>query len=419
MGHDTANQTDTDPPPQHDKRHHFAQIGRNLCWGGAALLLVVGALALVLSSCHPPRRYGGLGPRHIPPSFPSRQDVQVRLFHDIERVTISTASLCRWKSGSESGWKDKTYRTNRTVSADSGALKVDGRAIGSDTLFIHPSDDLFEIKGRNYRGTLTVSRTDDSRLVLMESLPLEDYVRSVVPSEMPSHWPMAALKAQAITARTFARHRMAARKGRRWLSRLDMAYGGTYEESSLTDAAVRQTQGQILFWRHRPLPAFFHSTCGGHTVSAESVFGDYDIPPLQGTTCRWCKSSPYYRWESTITSESLSHKLRERGIDEINRIKVDGRGKFERVTELIVNKTKRIPAADFRLTVGSRTIKSTWFSIESTETEYNFRGRGWGHGVGLCQYGARGMAEEGYSWQKILHHYFPGARLEITQSDTH
>ncbi len=419
MGHDTTNQTDTNPPPQRETRPHFARIGRNLCWGGAALLLVVGALALLLSSCHPPRRYGGLGPHHIPPSLPSPHEVKVRLFHDIQQVSISTASLCRWKSGSGSRWKEKTYRTTRTVSAGGEALKVDGRDIGSDTLVIHPSDDLFKVKGQHYRGTLAVSRTEDSRLVLMETLPLEDYVRSVVPSEMPARWPLAALKAQAVTARTFARHRMTNTDGRRWLSRLDMAYRGTYVESRRTDKAVRETKEQILWWHNRPLPAFFHSTCGGHTVPAESVFGAHGIPPLEGTTCRWCKNSPYYRWDSYLSNDPLAQKLQARGIEEINHMIVVDRDEFGRAARLLINNSKEIPAADFRMAVGSGTIRSTWFSIIPGENGYRFEGRGWGHGVGLCQYGARGMAEEGDSWREILHHYFPGTRLGTIHSDAH
>lgn len=416
MGNSPTNQSEPGSSPPLELNRRFARIGHNLCWGGALLLILAGALALILSSCHPRRRASGPGPERITSSLPSPRDVKVRLFHDLDRVGISTSSLCRWDSGSDSSWTDKSYRSSRTISAADGTIYVDGENTHSATLHVRPSNNLFEVKGRNYRGNLTVSLNEDDRLVLMEKLPLEDYIRSVVPSEMPARWPMAALKAQAITARTFALHRMTNRNGRRWMSRLDMAYRGTYGESARSDAAVRQTRGRILRWDGDPLPAFFHSTCGGHTVSAKSVFGTYDIPPLQGTKCTWGKNSRYYRWESSLSTETLEQKLRSRGIENVDSLTVADRDKFGRVTEVRVNTDKHIPAPDFRLDVGSRAIKSTWFSVAPDGNEYRFTGRGWGHGVGLCQHGAFGMAQDGRGWREILHFYFPHAPIGTIRS---
>ncbi|MFW5923103.1 MAG: SpoIID/LytB domain-containing protein, partial [Planctomycetota bacterium] len=141
-------------------------------------------------------------------------------------MSVATRSLCHWHAGNGSDWADRSYREQHEISAIDNRLHVNGKPIGSASLQIRPADKLFEVRDRQYRGGLDISISTEGRLVLMEQLPLEDYIRSVVPSEMPARWPMNALRAQAVAARTFAAHRMQNKNGRRWMSRLDLAYKG-------------------------------------------------------------------------------------------------------------------------------------------------------------------------------------------------
>jgi stage II sporulation protein D len=288
---------------------------------------------------------------------------------------------------------------------------IDGQSVPPRTVVARMPQALFELNERLYRGALILSMGADGDLIATEELPVEDYVRGVVPSEVPALWPRQAVMAQAVAARTFALHRALSTTGRSWISRLDLAYRGVDGESWRSDRAVRDTLGTVLEWNGRPLPAFFHSTCGGHTTSAQNVFGGLDIPPLAGVPCRWDEDSPHYAWKTSILLSDLAERLKARGVSTIQSIREGERDPSGRLKHVVVNGQKRIPAAYFRMEVDARTIKSTDFSITRNGDTVEFSGHGWGHGVGLCQWGAHGMAEAGHSWREILSHYYPGANL--------
>jgi len=165
----------------------------------------------------------------------------------------------------------------------------------------------------------------------------------------------------------------------------------------------------VLFYGGAPLAAYFHSTCGGHTSSVGAVFGEKEVPPLCGVGCDWCRDSPYYRWKVQIQRSELVRKLAPWGLvylDSIRPLDVDEGG---RPRVLLLNGTKQVKASEFRRAVGPERIRSMAFTAARRGRAFEFAGRGWGHGVGLCQWGARGMALAGKSWREILAHYYPGA----------
>jgi len=234
-------------------------------------------------------------------------------------------------------------------------------------------------------------------------------MRSVVGSEMYHSWPLNALMAQAVCARTFVVYAVSTKGS---LSRLDLAYKGIAGEGRAPDLAVELTRGIVLTYNGRILPAFFHSTCGGRTASAAKIFGEDPIPPLEGVPCDWCRQSSTYTWKAELKAADVAKSLKLAGVREIRTIEPqqtepDGYARF-----VLINGRERMDANAFRLRVGPGAVKSTKFQVQRRGDRFVFEGHGFGHGAGLCQWGAFGMADAGRDWQQILGHYYPGAELQ-------
>jgi stage II sporulation protein D len=285
----------------------------------------------------------------------------------------------------------------KVLPSEAGTLRVDGRA---------------------YRGELIVADRGSGDLLVLNRLGLESYVAGVVGNEMPLSWPMAALRAQAIAARTYALQRLQARKRSAWDVTDDASsqvYKGLENETERARAVVTDTLGVILSWQGRVLTAFYHSTCGGDTIPAAWVFGGADLPPLRGGPCGFCESSKYYRWELRLSPDDLAAKLKGRGaVAPVTSVAVTETGPADHVGKVEIahaGGTLAISGADLRRSVGHSRIRATRFRAGIEGGEVVFTGAGWGHAVGMCQVGARGMADAGYGTRDILGRYYPGAEL--------
>ena len=212
-------------------------------------------------------------------------------------------------------------------------------------------------------------------------------------------WPPTAHQAQAIVARTYAYWRMADRQDQRFdlhATVLDQNYLGMAKERPGFRTAVDRTRGMVLLYKMKLFRCYYHSTCGGHTEAVDNAFPDSS---------------------KTRSAASIEAALRRAGtpVAGVAKVEVTARTASGRALEITVtSKTNRRVvrrASDFRLAVGPRTLPSTFIEILPTASGFAFRGRGWGHGVGLCQWGSRGMARKGCSATDILMHYYPGATL--------
>lgn len=245
----------------------------------------------------------------------------------------------------------------------------------------------------------------------VETLPLESYVASVLAGEVSPSWPIEALKAQAIASRTFALKRMKERKDRSHHvenSYMDQVF--RHKPAPIFIEAVKETAGQVLSLDGVIIEASFHSTCGGHTANAKDVWGK-SYPYLKGVPCSFCKNSPSYKWSSTMNTSELEKKLSQK----FSRIDITKRSADERTLSLKLSgeKAKDISGHQFRMKAGPLKIKSTMITgIEFKDNRVTISGMGFGHGVGLCQYGALGMAKNGSTAQEILAHYYPGTSLK-------
>jgi len=278
------------------------------------------------------------------------------------------------------------------------------------------------VEGHDYLGVLEIEPDQGGTLAVVNEVDLEDYVMGVLVGEVPKDWPLEALKAQAIAARTFAvvkrSESRAARKAWDLESHtLHQVYKGSGSACDQVRKAVLETRGKILAWKGAPIAAFYHSNCGGRTCRASDVWGG-DLPYLRPAECRYCRTGPHYDWESVIPVEEVSRKVQAAGlltgdVVQVVPLEMDESGRSVKV-ELrdVSGETAVIRSNELRTLLGPDTLRCTRFEVEIEAGGFRFRGKGWGHGVGLCQEGACGMAKAGFRAVEILRKYYTGALVE-------
>lgn len=283
---------------------------------------------------------------------------------------------------------------------------------------------------RRYAGRLAV-RAERGKLLPLVSLPLETYLESAVADEMPPDWPPAALEAQAVAARTYAR----AERHRHRAEGFDFCdlthcqlFRGLAGRDGRVDAAVRRSAGRVLRHAGRVATTPWHSTCGGYLAPNTAIFGGSARPYLAGGPDlrpdgrAWCQASPHFpAWSASYSREALERALRASGRlraqERLDDLRVSDRLASGYTTAVTVAGSPRRPLTGYALWMalgphfGWGEVKSPAFGIARTAAGFRFTGRGLGHGVGMCQWGARGRAEAGHPAARILEAYFPGTTL--------
>ncbi len=297
-----------------------------------------------------------------------------------------------------------------------------GRFLAARSLLIRPArpGDSVEVSGRHYRGRLCVRLGGDGRLLLVNEVPLESYLLSVLPSEIPPSWPMEALKAQAVAARTYALFRASTSPSPDFdlddTTRSQM-YTGTRLESPRCRQAVAETEGQVVTWQGRLAETFFCSNCGGHTADVAGVWGGRDLPYLAGVPCHFGDRGRHFFWQGDISVARAQARLRAKGalkgaLLDLQPFDQDDSGRWRKVRVRGSGGDVVISSSELRGILGVDLLRSTRFEVERVGDTFSFQGRGWGHGVGLCQEGAKGMAEQGYGYRQILAYYYPGTSIQ-------
>jgi len=274
------------------------------------------------------------------------------------------------------------------------------------------------INNRAFRGELDIIRTENIKLLAINKLDLEDYIKGVLYHEVSHWWPMATLKAQAIAARTFAICKVIESKNADFDLRSDVysqVYGGRTSERYRTTRAVDETRGKILVYRGKIIPAYYHATCGGHTEDASRLWKT-EIFPLKGRPCNYCRRSPHYAWSAELSLGDIEKRLglkgyRLKGVEAVEILSRNDSGRVETVAVKDTLGIEKIPSNKFRLALGPNLIKSTNFSLKRQDGKIRFSGKGWGHGVGMCQWGAYFMARRGLGHVDILRFYYPGSGI--------
>ena len=276
------------------------------------------------------------------------------------------------------------------------------------------------LNGRRLRGTLEIVKQKDQTLLVINHIALEDYLQGVLSKEAPDYWPPEALKTVAIAARTYAIYQRYTKESVEYDVTGDVLsqdYGGKSEEKAATTRAVKASAGIVLLSRGRLFPTFYHSTCGGVTEHARAM-GDFDLEPLRGgIVCNFCSASPFYRWRRRFTKADISWALSKspRGsIGPVSALQVTRRSQTGRAQEITIvgaKQTVRLTGFEFRSLFGFDRLRSPSFSVTPAGDSFLLDGRGWGHGVGMCQWGAAELARRGVSAAEILSYYYPGTEL--------
>ncbi|UCF42505.1 MAG: SpoIID/LytB domain-containing protein [Planctomycetota bacterium] len=326
------------------------------------------------------------------------------------------------------------------VEISAGKITIGGRIFSGGEVIIWPdAPHIFNVNGDDYRGKLKlILNSDGSSFDAVNLVPVEPYLAGVVGAEMPDYWEPSALRAQAIAARTYClyiKKRFGSKRG--WdvkRTAANQVYLGVKAESAQTWKAINQTHGEVLVCRQSGgteeiFPTYYSSTCGGHTEDSKHVFGD-SFEPLVGVRCPYCRDvakPSFFFWptaqfdKTEVTGRLLEKypKLKASGeITNITSVKQSSYGDFSRLTlvKLVgsAGKSNFLRAEDLRLTIdpsGNR-LKSTICQIINIDDKWAFlAGRGYGHGVGMCQCGAQGMARKGKTTNEILSYYYPGSKI--------
>ncbi len=291
-------------------------------------------------------------------------------------------------------------------------------------LWVRPTDQGFVyISDEWYRGRLRlVARTDG--LLAVNHVPLEKYLYSVVGSEMYPHWPLEALKAQAVAARSFALFRLRRPAdpdfdlGRTvtW-----QAYKGYSRESESTREAVTATTGQVLTYRGQIIEAVYHAASGGHTENVEDIWST-PRPYLRGVP-DFDQEAPVYRWQKTFTQAELSRLFPGLGqIKHFTPLRTTPQGRILHMRVTGTTGEKVFTGAELRRLLD---LYSTLFQVTPTHNDlasadplnapnggFIFEGRGFGHGLGMSQWGALALAQRGYTYQQILQYYYQGTEIK-------
>lgn len=392
----------------------------------AALVLGILAAIFLAPSCAP-RPTGTHVPSEVATPTGEVRPVRVLLLEGVPEARISISAPYAVEP-----WGTRHRSTppmlalcpplaDAAVKANAAALVVGDRHFPDDALFLRVQGSAaLTVNGRRYRGHLALLRAGAAQLSLLNVLPMEDYLYGVLGGETYPTWPDAALEAQAIVARSYAMWRMAQRRDEPFdllATVMDQNYLGMAKEDPRLRAAVDRTAGMVLLYQMRLFRCYYHSTCGGHTESVQEVFPDPPLLPLSGVPCPYCKDSKHFAWKKVIPKTELADALAKSGmgVDQLASVTVAERTRSGRAKQIALGlgggRQASLLASEFRLKVGPAKLPSTFFDVRPVPGGYEFQGHGFGHGVGMCQWGAKGMAEARCSAAEILRHYYTGAQL--------
>lgn len=254
------------------------------------------------------------------------------------------------------------------------------------------------------------------------TLPLDTYLTGVIGNEMSAKWPVEALKAQTVAARSYALYRInqARSTGRKFdvvPTQADQVFRKKDASNPYLKSIVDQTRGIILWNNGNVVEAFYSSTCGGQTRAAIEAGFSKDSPLNKVCTDDYCLLSPFRDWAMTLSRRDLEKRFRRHGrtyngLRSIEVLERDPSGYVKSVEIVDAKGIHQITGNQFRKLMGAMSLKSLLFTISEDGKSIYFNGHGFGHGVGLCQFGAKEMALDGKDYRSILKKYYPGIALE-------
>jgi stage II sporulation protein D len=335
---------------------------------------------------------------------------------------VKVAIVCGVDRVDIGGIKDRTFHENYRVSLNDRF-----------PLYFNPRQGFVKVNGKRYRGNLEVKRIG-GQIWVINILDIDEYLKGVVPCEIGgiAKEVFEAAKAQAVAARTYAYAHINQHRDLGfdlYATVQDQVYRGFACERKMTSLAVEQTAREIVTYKNRPIEAKYHSTCGGRTADFNDAWAGNPPPYLRSVSCRYCKNSPHYKWQKALEKRTFFSNIRARlkkigrpipKNELIKKVKMVRNRRSKRVGQLIINTDSNeytIPGYYIRSVLGDRndpggSLKSNFIQIKVKGDKVIIEGRGFGHGVGMCQFGALEMARKGKGYHTILRHYYPGTRTK-------
>lgn len=296
------------------------------------------------------------------------------------------------------------------LEAVGGRVLVDGVDVGS-SLYLAMDDGLLTFDGNRYRGSLRFTASGDL-LEVVNVLDIESYLRGVVPAEMSASWQMEALKAQAVAARSYTMTSLDPGSSYDLCATVDcQVYRGVEAEHPRTDAAILATAGVVVTYQGATAHTYYHADSGGVVASSDEVWGT--ALPYLVTLADAPANSPHRSWQARLDGVTVGAALAAAGapVGTVTSLRVVRLSESGRVAELEVTGTSRtllLSGTVLREQARGWGLKSMRFRVQGGLV---VNGDGWGHGVGMSQYGARALATAGYDFGSILAFYYPATNL--------
>lgn len=356
----------------------------------------------------------------IPEDLRLLRVVRVALFYEKPEILVSVPASYEVKSFPESEPLERGSSLEPvSIRAEATGIRMGSRLYNVSGLRFTSGTREVQVEKKKYRNVVEVLKNPAGSLTVVNEIDVEDYLKGVLPWETNPDWPEEALKTQAVVSRTYAVFKNVENKDFPFSLSSDVGsqvYQGKSIEHPLTDRAVEKTRGEILTYRGKILAAFFHSTCGGRTTRADYQWRVESHPALKGVECPFCQGSKHYRWKAEFSALEVERLLKQKGhsvsgVQAITPEEIDPSGRPHFFVIRHAGGKLSLSANELRLALGPDRMRSTLVRIDKSGDQFFLQGRGWGHGVGLCQFGAKHLAELGYKYRDILRYYYPDSEI--------
>ena len=347
------------------------------------------------------------------------EKIRVLLYENIERISIAASSHFEIKDPREKNTIIQLPgRQSSVVDVKGGSIRINGTSIRSGEIVVLAIGDRpLTVNDKTYRGKILLKRIAKG-ICVINVLRLEEYLYSVVPKEMSSRWPMEALKSQAVAARTYALYQKEKNRDKDYdvyATTSSQVYGGFDVENEVTTRAVNETRGKVLFHKGQLVLAYFHANSGGVTEDAKNVW-TADVPYLKSVRDDFSTKAPNFKWVQYLDMDRMRKSLRAKGVDvgtiyNITPVEVSSSGRVRKMKIVHSRGEITLSGNHFRIKVDPKLIKSTLLTINKDGNGIRFYGKGYGHGVGMSQWGACEMAKSGHSYTNILQYYYSGVEI--------
>ncbi len=336
-------------------------------------------------------------------------ELRVAVQKEVDSLKVGSSTTAIVKDGAGKQIGQLNPMSSLAAQPKDNGITINNRVDGEE-LIIEPQDNGYVwIGDRWYRGRTHIIRQGDS-LTAINYVDLEQYLYSVVGAEAVSSWPIEALKAQAVAARSYALYKR--NTGANSIYDVDttvgtQVYKGLDTEYTTTHEAVDDTHGQIMTYQNKVILAAFHSSSGGYTENVEDVWSS-PLPYLRGVV-DYDQQSPVFQWQETVPVSKIQTLVASVGnIQGLQPEKMTPHGRIITMKVTGDRGTQDVSGKDLRAALD---LRSTLFRVSTVGSNLLVRGRGFGHGLGLSQWGAYFLAKQGVDYRRILAHYYQNASL--------